>query len=318
MARIGYHASHEQFTPRHLLDLVGRAEAAGFQAAMCSDHFHPWSDAQGQSGHAWCWLGAAMATTRLPFGVVNAPGARYHPAVVAQAVATLSQMFEGRFWLAVGSGEALNEAITGERWPAKDRRNRRLQESVQVMRALWRGECVTHRGEVVVEQARLYTRPRAMPQVFIAALSEETARWAAPWADGLITISQPHESLRRIVDAFRDSGGDGKPIRLQVKLAYAETDAAARAGAWEQWRTNVFSEGIPSDLRTPADYEAAARYVRPEDVERLVRVSSDASRHRAWLQEDLALGFDELQLHNVHPGQERFIDDFGARVLHGL
>lgn len=318
MARIGYHASHEQFTPRQLLDWVARAEAAGFGAAMCSDHFHPWSDAQGQSGHAWSWLGAAMARTRLPFGVVNAPGVRYHPAVIAQAVATLSQMFDGRFWIAVGSGEAINEAITGQRWPAKDVRNRRLRECVDVMRALWRGECVTHRGEVVVEQARLYTRPATMPAVFVAALSEDTARWAAPWADGLITISQPHDALRPILDAFREAGGEHKPVRLQVKLAYAVDDAAAREGAWEQWRTNVFGEGVPADLRTPADYEAAARFVRPEDVARSVRVSSDPGRQRAWLEEDLALGLDELQLHNVHRDQERFIDDFGARVLPGL
>ncbi|CAA9309408.1 MAG: Similar to F420-dependent glucose-6-phosphate dehydrogenase, Mext_1273 family [uncultured Lysobacter sp.] len=318
MARIGYHASHEQFTPRDLLDHVRRAEQAGFQAAMCSDHFHPWSDQQGQSGHAWSWLGAAMATTRLPFGVVNAPGARYHPAVVAQAVATLSQMFDGRFWIAVGSGEAINESITGAVWPAKDVRNRRLRECVDVMRALWSGECVTHRGEVVVEEARLYTRPAAMPQVFVAALSEETARWAAPWADGLITISQPHDTLRPIIDAFREHGGEAKPVRLQVKLAYAQTDEAARQGAWEQWRTNVFGEGVPSDLRTPADYEAAACFVRPEDVERKVRVSSDPARQAAWLHEDLQLGFDELQLHNVHREQARFIDDFGARVLPAL
>ena len=318
MPRIGYHASHEQFTPRALLGHVQHAERAGFNAAMCSDHFHPWSEAQGQSGHAWSWLGAAMATTSLPFGVVNAPVGRYHPAVIAQAAATLAQMFEGRFWIAVGSGEAINEKITGEAWPAKDVRNRRLREAVDVMRALWAGECVTHRGEFVVEHAQLYTRPAQAPKVFAAALSEQTARWAGEWADGLITINMPHATLRGIVEAFREGGGEHKPVRLQVKIGYAPDEDDALQGAFSQWRTNVFDEGVPADLRLPADYEAAAKYVRPEDMRRLVRVSSDLPRQLAWLQEDLEMGFDELQLHNVHPGQAAFIDAFGEHVLPGL
>lgn len=315
MPRIGYHASHEQFTPRDLLAHVQHAEAAGFTAAMCSDHFHPWSDAQGQSGHAWSWLGAAMASTSLPFGVVNAPVGRYHPAVIAQAAATLAQMFEGRFWIAVGSGEALNEAITGERWPPKDLRNRRLREAVEVMRALWRGEEVTHRGEFTVELARLYTRPAQAPQVFAAALSPETARWAGGWADGLITVSMPHEKLRPILDAFREGGGEGKPLRLQVKLGYARDEADALAGAHAQWRTNVLEGGVSEELRTPAQYEAASQHVRPGDLHGMVRVSSDPQRHLAWLREDLEMGFDELQLHNVHPEQTGFIDAFGEHVL---
>lgn len=318
MPRIGYHASHEQFAPSELLALVRRAQDAGFDAAMCSDHFHPWSDAQGHSGHAWTWLGAALATTSLPFGVVNAPVGRYHPAVIAQAVATLLQMFEDRFWIAVGSGEALNEAITGERWPPKDLRNRRLREAVDVMRALWRGEEVTHRGEFTVERARLYTRPSRPPPVYAAALSTDTARWAGAWADGLITVSMPHDRLRALLDAFREGGGEGKPALLQVKIGYADSDEQAREGAWRQWRTNVFDGSISEVLRTPADYEAAARYVRREDIDAQVRVSSDPRRHLDWLQQDLKLGFSALYLHNVHPAQERFIDDFGERVLPDL
>src|ERR671912_30728 len=128
MAQIGYHASHEQFTPGELIEYVVAAERAGFASVMSSDHFAPWSDAQGQSGFAWSWLGAALATTSLPFGVVNAPGQRYHPAIVAQASATLAVMFPDRFWIAVGSGQLLNEHITGDRWPAKPERNERLRE----------------------------------------------------------------------------------------------------------------------------------------------------------------------------------------------
>jgi G6PDH family F420-dependent oxidoreductase len=123
---IGYHASHEQLPPSELLACVVAAEAAGFQAAMCSDHFAPWSSRQGHSGFAWSWLGAALQATGLDFGVVNAPGQRYHPAIIAQAAATLSELFPGRFWLALGSGEASNEHITGGRWPPKAERRARL------------------------------------------------------------------------------------------------------------------------------------------------------------------------------------------------
>ena len=151
--RIGFHASHEQFGPDRLLRLVQSAEAAGFDAAMCSDHWAPWSEVQGESGFAWSWLGAAMATTALPFGVVNAPGQRYHPAIIAQAAATLNVMFPDRFWIAVGSGQLLNEHITGEAWPIKDDRNARLRESADVMRRLWAGEAVTHTGHVTVSEA---------------------------------------------------------------------------------------------------------------------------------------------------------------------
>jgi coenzyme F420-dependent glucose-6-phosphate dehydrogenase len=315
MALFGYHASHEQFPPGELLSLVQAAEAAGFDAAMCSDHFHPWSDAQGHCGHAWTWLGSVMATTSLPFGVVTSPVGRYHPAVIAQAAATLAAMHGERFWLAVGSGEALNESITGEHWPLKSARNARLREAVEVMRALWRGEEVDHRGAIVVEQARLYTRPEQPLPVLAAALSPETARWAGAWADGLITISAPREKMRTLVDAFREGGGEGKPVHLQVKLSFAKKESDALDGAFEQWRTNVFEGTVSEQLRTPAQFEAAAAHVRPEDLRSSVRISSDVARHLEWLREDLELGVDHVYLHNVNRGQRDFIDAFASDVL---
>jgi probable non-F420 flavinoid oxidoreductase len=318
MATLGYHASHEQFDPGELNALVQRAEAAGFEAAMCSDHFHPWTQAQGQSGHAWVWLGAAMQATRLPMGVVTVPGPRYHPAVLAQAAATLARMYAGRFWLCLGSGEALNERITGEAWPLKDLRNARLEEAVHLIRALWAGEEVTHRGHFTVERARLYTRPDAPVPIYAAALSPETARWAARWADGLITASQPRERLARIVEAFRAGGGEGKPMALQVKLAYAETDDAALDGAFDQWRALMLPSPVLAELATPAEFEQASQHVRREDVAEHLRISADPEAHLAWLRQDLALGFSKLMLHNVTRDQRRFIDDFGRHVLPAL
>lgn len=163
MVKFAYHASHEQFKPSALLKYVQAAEQAGFTAASSSDHFHPWSEQQGESGFSWAWLGAAMQATSLPFSVVCAPGQRYHPAIVAQAVATLAEMFPNRFWVSIGSGEALNERITGEHWLPKDERNARLKECADIIRALWAGETVTHYGRVCIEEAKLYTRPETPP-----------------------------------------------------------------------------------------------------------------------------------------------------------
>ncbi len=312
---IGYHASHEQFAPSALLELVQRAEAAGFGAAMCSDHIHTWSVRQGESGFAWSWLGAALQATNLSFGVVNAPGGRYHPAVIAQAAATLTEMFPGRFWIAPGSGQALNEHITGERWPTKPERNQRLLESVEVMRALWRGERVDFEGTIRVENARVWSLPEEPPPVIAAAVTPETAEWVAGWADGFITVSRPPEKLKEVAQAFRRGGGEGKPMYLQAKHAYARTDDEALEGAYDQWRTNMFGSAVLTELRTTEQFDLAARRVRREDAKDKVRVSADPDKHVAWLQEDRELGFERVYVHNVCRNQEEFIDAFGERVL---
>lgn len=317
MPTIGFHASHEQFPPSELLALTKHAAAAGFSAAMCSDHFHPWSEPQGESGFAWSWLGAAMQATSLPFGVVNAPGYRYHPAIIAQAAATLAEMFPGRFWLAVGSGERLNEHITGEAWPPKQHRNARLRECVDVMRALWAGHTVTHRGLVNVEEARLFTLPETAPRVIGAALTEQTAEWMGAWADGLITVSAPVERLKGVIDAFRRGGGTG-PVLLQVKLAYAASDAEALSEAHRQWRSVVFDSAVLAELRMPAEFDAASRLVGADEMHAFVHISSDTQRHAAWIREYVELGIETIHLHNVHCDQRRFIDDFGEHVLPAL
>ena len=315
---IGYHASHEQYAPSQLLHYVQQAAAAGFECGMCSDHFHPWTGAQGQSGFAWSWLGAALQATQIDFGVVNAPGYRYHPAIIAQAAATLGEMFPGRFWMAAGSGEWLNEHITGGCWPIKSERNERLRESVEVMRALWRGETVTHHGRVIVEEARLYTLPALPLRVLAAALTSETAQWAGAWADGLITTVQPYEKMQQIIAAFREGGGEGKPLFLQAQIGYAKTEEESWKQALGQWRALIAGSAILANLRTPAEFEELGRLVGPEDLKGHLRISNDLGRHREWLQRDVELGFDRIFLHNVALEQERFIEDFGARVLPGF
>ena len=315
MASIGFHASHEQISPRRLLEAVAHAEEAGFTRAMCSDHFTPWSERQGESGFSWSWLGAALQATDLPFGVVNAPGQRYHPAVIAQAAATLAEMFPNRFWMAVGSGEFANEHITGDPWPNKAERNARLKECVDIMRALFKGEVVDHDGLVRVDRARLWTLPSSPPQLIGAAVSAATAGWLGEWADGLITIAQPTDVLRGVVDAFRAGGGENKRIALQVHVSWAPSEDEALRIAHDQWRTNVFSPPLCWDLATVEEFDEAARHVRPEDMRDAVLISSDPDRHVEWLTGLAELGFDEVYLHHVGQEQRAFIDTFGEQVL---
>jgi coenzyme F420-dependent glucose-6-phosphate dehydrogenase len=311
--KIGYHASHEQFSPRELLDLVRTAEQAGFEVAMCSEHIKPWSERQGHSGHSLAWLGAAMQATALPFGMVVTPGYRHHPAVLAQAAATLEQMFPGRFWMALGSGEALNEHITGEPWPMKEARNERLLECATVMRRLWAGETVTHQGHVHVREAKLYSLPADPPRMFGAALTEGTAEWMGSWADGLITVASP--DARKVIGAFRRGGGEGKPVIAQMKLSWAATDEEALARAMDQWNTNVFPSSVAADLTMPSQFEALSESVTTDQIREAVRVSADLERHVEGIREARELGVGELYLHNVGRNQKEFIETFAREVL---
>jgi probable non-F420 flavinoid oxidoreductase len=315
MPRIGFHCSHEQIPPRALLEAVRHAEEAGFAAAMSSDHFSPWSERQGESGFAWSFLGAALEATTLPFGIVNAPGQRYHPAIVAQAAASLCQMFPGRLWVALGTGEASNEHITGDRWPSKAERNARLLECVEVIRALLAGEVVDHHGRIVVDRARLWTLPPEPPPLIGPAVSVETAAWVAEWADGLVTVNQPPDKLERMIAAFRENGGEGKRLAVQVHLSWAPDEDSALEIAHDQWRTNVFAPPLCWDLHTVEQFDIAAQHVSPEAVRDTVLVSADLDRHVEVLNGLAALGFDEIYLHHVGREQRRFIDAFGERVL---
>ena len=315
MTLVGYHASHEQLPPSVLLEAARAAAEAGFGAVSSSDHVTPWSRAQGESGFAWAWLGAALQAVPVPFGVVNAPGQRYHPVIIAQAIATLAEMHPGRLWVALGSGEASNEHVTGEPWPAKPERNARLLECVEIIRRLLQGDEVSACGRVHVDRARLWTLPDRPPPLIGAALSESTAAWCGGWADGLITVHAPPERLRRVIEAFHAGGGEGKPVRVQVKVAWAPSDDEALVAAHEQWSTNVLDPVLMADLETVEQFEAAAAHVRPDDMRGAVLVSSDPKQHVAWLHEILDCGADELFLHHVPRDQQGFIDTFAAEVL---
>jgi coenzyme F420-dependent glucose-6-phosphate dehydrogenase len=312
---IGYHASHEQFPPAELLQLVQAAEQAGFQAAMASDHITPFSMRQGESGFVWSWLGAALATTGFSFGTVSAPGQRYHPAIIAQAIATLSSMFPERFWVALGSGQFINEHVTGETWPSEKQRDERLLECVTAIRSLLAGESVTHEGRVTLMDARLFSRPRIMPKLLGAAITVESARWVASWADGLITVAQPRAKLAEVIDAFRSNGGDGKPLFLQAQVSYDATYEAALDGAWDQWRMSALQSDQIVNASTPEEVDRMAKDIPKSAVAERVRVSADPEQHIEWLREDQAMGFDAVYIHNVNRKQQPFIEAFGATVI---
>lgn len=318
MTALGYHASHEQFAPSALLDYVRQAEAAGFSCAKSSDHFHPWSERQGQSGFAWSWLGAAMQGTALPFGMISAPGYRYHPAVLAQAAATIAEMFPHRLWLALGSGEAINEAITGQPWPDKPERNARLAECVEVIRALLAGETVTHRGRVEVIEARLYTRPSHPLPLYGAAVTAETAALAGGWADGLLTTGGDSEAVRAVLDAFRANGGEGKPVHVQHALSWAPTEAEALANAMDQWAPVAAGGEVNWDLSRPADFDRVGRLVGEDAIRRCIAISADPGQHRKWIADLVELGVTAVHLHCVGRNQPAFIDTFGTKVLPSL
>lgn len=318
MTQIGYHASHEQFAPSELLKLVAFAEQAGFQCAKCSDHFHPWSERQGQSGYAWSWLGSALQATGLGFGNIAAPGYRYHPAVIAQAAATLGEMYPGRFWLALGSGEAINEAITGMPWPEKTERNARLHECFEIIKALFSGQTVTHHGRVEVIEAKLYSRPTRPIPLYAAAVSVETAKFVAPWADGLLTVGGKLKDVRPIVDAFREHGGGDKPVVVQAALSWAPTDAEALALAMDQWASRVVAGEAAWDLRRPADFDETGKLVTEESMRKALPISADLRFHQEWIAELLEVGPAELHLHQVGRNQRQFIESFGELVLPNL
>ena len=314
MVFIGYHASHEQLPPSALLESVRRAEGAGFDGAMCSDHLAPWNPRQGESGFAWSWLGAALAATSFSLGVVNAPGQRYHPVIIAQAIATLEEMFPGRFWAALGSGEAMNEHVTGDPWPSKDDRNARLTESVDIIRRLIAGEFVSHHGHVRVHDARVWSRPAEAPPLFGAAVSAETAGWLASWADGLATVAQSPDALRRVVDAFRGNGGRG-PAVLQVHVSLAPTDAEALAIAKDQWRNGLVSPPECWDLEQPEAFAEAAGEPGDAEMRKAVLVAHDAAELAERIADLVRIGFDRVYIHHVGKDQERFLQRAETELL---
>lgn len=218
--------------------------------------------------------------------------------------------------MALGTGQRLNEAITGVAWPQREERKALLGECVAIMRALWAGETVTHLGRVTVQDAKLYTRPERPPLLVGAATTPETARWLGGWADGMIRLAGgPPDQLRRITGAFREGRGDNKPVLAQAKVSWGSDERRLREDAFRQWGTNLVQGQVVWEIPKPKQFEEVAERLGPEDLDTSIRVSADLHQHAAWLSEYAEQGVDELILHNVASNQADFIDAFGAHVL---
>jgi probable non-F420 flavinoid oxidoreductase len=318
---IGYHASHEQFSPSELLQYVQAAERAGFQAVMTSDHLAPWSERQGNSGNNWAWLGAAMAKTSLPFGSLAIPGGwRYHPVVLAHLVATLSEMFPDRLrWIALGSGEALNEYTVGRSWPAKTERDARLEAASEIIRALLAGETVTSdEPGLKTQDAKLWSLPEKRPLLLGAALTKQTAAWIGEWADGMVPVRKPMDEMKQMVEAFRTSGGAKKSLALQVQVSWAPTIDEARMAAWHEWRNAAVKPHLLAELKTPAEFDAASREVTLEEIGNFIPLITRGTELFDLVDESAACGFDEVYIHNVSRDQHGFIGFMAEQVLSKL
>ncbi len=323
MGTVGYAAMFEQFHPTDLLRWSQAAEDAGFGAVMASDHFHPWTPEQGQSGFVWAWMGALGASTKhVRFGPgVTAPGFRYHPAILAQASATLAAMFPDRFYLGIGAGEALNEHIVAKQWPEAPIRLELLGESIEVIQRLLSGKVTRYNGRhIQLESARLYTLPETPLPIYIATSGPVNSERAGRTVDGIITVGAADEKIHTLLGRFdkgaREAGKD--PARMakiiQLHVSYADSREAAVEQAVKEWPNGGMA--FPkADIRNSEDFAAMAKIVRPENFTGRVFMSPDLDEHRQHLQHYIDLGFNEVYVHNVGRNQEAFIAAYGREVL---
>jgi G6PDH family F420-dependent oxidoreductase len=323
--KIGYAAMLEQFGPEEVLDLCAAAEAAGFSGIMAADHFQPWTPQQGQASFVWEVLAIAGARTKGDLGPgVTCPSFRMHPAIVAQAAATLEVMYPGRTWLGLGSGEALNEHVVAGYWPETPERINRMFEAIEIIRKLFSGKDVKHDGRYFkLETTRLWTMPTVPPPIYIATAGPVTAKRTGALADGLITVGAPEGKIEMIFEkcreGCREAGNDPDRFKyiLQLHLSWAETDELAVRNAMEEW-PNGGMKFPKADIRSPGDFEQMAKLVRPEDFAGRMVMSADLEVHRKQIQKFLDIGFDQIYLHNVGRNQAEWIEAFGREVLPGL
>ena len=319
---IGYAAMLEQFHPTDLLDWCVAAEEAGFSGVMAADHLQPWVPQQGQAAFVWAFMAAVAERTKGDVGPgVTCPTFRTHPVVIAQAAATMAAMYPGRFWLGLGSGEALNEHVAASYWPEAPERINRMFEAIELFNRLFTGKDTKHDGRFFkMETVRLWTLPETPPDIYVATAGPITAKRTGQSADGLITVGAPEGKI----DLFRSSCEEGrreseeseKPFKyiLQLHLSWAETDEEALANAMTEW-PNGGMKFPKADIRSPFDFEQMAKLVRPEDFQGRMLISSDLEAHRREIQKFADIGFDKIYLHNVGRNQKEWIEAFGREVL---
>jgi coenzyme F420-dependent glucose-6-phosphate dehydrogenase len=311
---IGYALSSEEHGPRALVRYARRAEEAGFTHALVSDHYHPWTDRQGQSPFVWAVIGGiAEATERLRLGTgVTCPTVRIHPAIIAQAAATAAAMMPGRFFLGLGSGETLNEHVTGARWPSGAVRLEMLDEAVDVIRLLWQGGYRSHHGRhYTVEAARIYTLPDEPPPLVVAAAKPRAAELAGRKADAFITTSPDKDLLAR----FDAAGGAGKARYGGLVVCWARSEKEGRRIAHEWWPNAALKGDFSWELPLPAHFEEAVQIVTEENVAKAVVCGPDPEAHIAKIEEYVEAGFSHVYVHQIGPDQDGFFGFYEREIL---
>jgi G6PDH family F420-dependent oxidoreductase len=314
MSRIGYSLSSEEHRPADLIAYAKRAEECGFEFAVISDHFHPWIDRQGHASFVWSVIGGiAQATERLGLGTgVTCPTVRIHPAIIAQAAATCADLLPGRFFLGVGTGEALNEHILGDPWPPVDIRLEMLEEAVEVIRTLWEGKLTTRHGKhYTVENARIYTLPEELPPIHVAGAGPKAAEVAGRIGDGFVGTSPDTETIQ----AFQDAGGRGKPLYGQMTVCWAADEAEARKTALEMWPNAGLPGQLSQELPLPSHFEQAAKLVTEDALAESFPVGPDPERHLSTIREYFDAGYDHVYVHQIGPDQDGFFDFYEKEIL---
>ena len=305
MTEFGYALSSEEHTPNDLVANARKAEEHGFEFAMISDHFHPWTDAQGNSPFVWSVIGGiAQATERIRLGTgVTCPTIRTHPAIIAHAAATAGAMMNGRFFLGVGTGENLNEHILGDHWPAPDERLELLEEAIEVMRLLWQGGYQTHRGKhYTVEQARLYTLPDEPVQIAVAAAKEQAAELAGRVGDAFVNTAPEREPIEK----FEQAGGKGKPKYGQLTVCWAASEDDGAKIVHEIWPNAGLGGDLSYELPLPKHFEQAAENVSPDDLKEKLPVGPDPDKYLEQVRELEKVGYTHVYFHQIGRDQDGF------------
>jgi G6PDH family F420-dependent oxidoreductase len=313
MPELGFALSSEDHPPNELVRQAAVAERAGFTFCLVSDHYHPWVDAQGQSPFVWSTLGGiAQATEKIRVGTgVTCPTIRIHPAIVAQAAATVAAMMPGRFFLGVGTGENLNEHVLGDRWPLPDERLEMLEEAIAVMRLLWQGGEQTHRGKhYTVDHARVYTLPDEPVEVFVAGSQSVAAKLAGRVGDGFISTAPDEE----VVEAFVEAGGDGKQKLGMMHCAYDSDEKKGLERATREWPNLALKGPLGQELATPSDFEEAAAMVDEQDVAESTPCGPDPAPYLDQIRKYADAGFTHVYMHQIGDNQDEFVE-FAAREL---
>ena len=313
MAKIGYFLSCEQFGPKQLIEQAKRAEAAGFDALWISDHFHPWNDEQGESPFVWNVIGALSEATTLPVTTaVTCPTIRIHPAIIAQAAATAAVQLDGRFVLGVGSGEALNEHILGDPWPSVGVRLEMLEEAIDVIRLLHKGDEISHHGEhYEVQEARIYTRTEQPVPIYVSGFGPQAAEFAGRIGDGFCT-TMPDADL---VKAFRNAGGGDKPVQAGTKVSWDRDPEAGLDAAHRLWANESLPGQLAQTLPRPRDFADAMSLVPRESVAESVTCGPDADKHAAQLRSYIDAGVDEVFVQQIGPDMDGFFAGWERDVL---